>query len=43
MQAALEGMKAQLPDPDYIFWTGDNLPHVPDSHYDTDGSILMST
>ena len=32
-------MQSVLPEPDLIFWTGDNLPHVPDSMYTTDDVI----
>lgn len=39
IQSAVMGMKQMLPNPDFIIWTGDSFPHVPNSTFDMNGVI----
>ncbi|XP_064605118.1 acid sphingomyelinase-like phosphodiesterase 3b [Liolophura sinensis] len=34
VEAAVEGMKKLQPNPDFILWTGDSIPHINTSEYD---------
>ncbi|ELT98128.1 hypothetical protein CAPTEDRAFT_128553, partial [Capitella teleta] len=34
VESAMDAMKRLHPNPDFILWTGDNVPHEPDSDFD---------
>lgn len=42
IKSAVEEMKEVLPNPDFIIWTGDSLPHVPESLLSTEGKVILT-